>query len=133
MFVCRNSHLFAPKTKCIVSPFSQQKNGIKSSTSNYGSIGDGSEQYVPRRRIVVTGVGVVSPIGCDTATAWNSILNGSCGIKLLDSKQYESLPCKIAAKISEENLNLTAHFSKSELRSFAKTTVYALIAGSFEN
>lgn len=132
MIVCRHSCLFAHKTKCISSQFSQKKRAIKIYTSNYQSSGNESDQYEPRRRVVVTGVGVVSPIGCDTATAWNNILNGYCGIKSLDSQQYESLPCKIAAKVSEEDLKLTAHFSKSELRSLAKTSVFALIAGSVE-
>lgn len=132
MIVYRNSHLFAHKTKCIVSQFSQKKRTIKVCTSNYQSSYDESHQHVPRRRVVVTGVGVVSPIGCDTSTAWNNILNGHCGIRSLESQQYESLPCKIAAKISEEDLKLTDHFSKSELRSLAKTSVYALIAGNEE-
>lgn len=126
MIVCRHYCLFAHKTKCIAS----QLRSFKFYTSNYQSIGNESDQYEQRRRVVVTGVGVVSPIGCDTATAWNNILNGYCGIKSLDDQQYESLPCKIAAKISDEDLKLSAHFSKSELRSLAKTSAYALIAGS---
>lgn len=128
MFVCRHSCLFAEKTKYIASHFPQQIY-----TSAYRSNRNESQQSVPRRRVVVTGVGVVSPIGCDTATAWNSILNGYCGIKSLDNQQYESLPCKIAAKISEDDLKLTSHFSTSELRSISKSTAYALIAGSIEN
>lgn len=132
MFIGRNS-LFAHKSKSIASSCSQHKNGIHVYTSNYRSSGNESEQNVPRRRVVVTGVGVVSPIGCNTSTAWNGILNGSCGIKSLDGQQYETLPCKIAAKINEEDLKLTERFSKSELRSFAKTTVYALIAGSIQS
>lgn len=130
MIHCRNSYLFAHQTKCIASQFPQNKRFIKIDTLNHQSSGNETEKYVPRRRVVVTGIGVVSPIGCDVPTAWNNILNGYCGIKSLDSQQYESLPCKIAAKISEEDLKLTEHFSKSELRSLAKTSVYALIAGS---
>lgn len=130
MIHCRNSHLFAHKTKCIASQFSQKKRFFKIHTLNQQSNGNESEKCEPRRRVVVTGIGVVSPIGCDVPTAWNNILNGHCGIKSLDSQQYESLPCKIAAKISEEDLKLTEHFSKSDLRSLAKSSVYALIAGS---
>lgn len=133
MIHCRNSHLFAHKTKCIASQFSQKKRFFKIHTLNQQSNGNESEKCEPRRRVVVTGIGVVSPIGCDVPTAWNNILNGHCGIKSLDSQQYESLPCKIAAKISDEDLKLTAHFSNSELRSLAKTTAYALIAGSIES
>lgn len=127
MIHCRNFHSIAPKTKCIASQFSQKKRSIKNHISSYQSSGN---EFVPRRRVVVTGIGVISPIGCDVPTAWNNILNGYCGIKSLDSQQYESLPCKIAAKISEEDLKLTEHFSKSEIRSLAKTSVYALMAGS---
>lgn len=82
-----------------------------------------------KRRVVVTGLGVVSPVGCDTKTAWNNILSGSCGIKKLSDSAYETLPCKVAAKISDEELKLDKHFSKSDLRALAPATAYALIAG----
>lgn len=84
-----------------------------------------------RRRVVVTGLGVVSPVGCNVKLAWENIINGYCGIKTLNDPAYESLPCKIAAKISEEDLNLDDHFSKSERRSFSSATAYALIAGNY--
>lgn len=128
MFVCRHFCLFAHRTKHIA----LQWHGIKTHTTNYRSSCNKSDQYVPRRRVVVTGFGVVSPIGCDTTTAWHNILNGHCGIRSLDSQKYEKLPCKIAAEICEEDLKLSTHFSKSELRSVAKTTAYALISGSIE-
>lgn len=84
-----------------------------------------------RRRVVVTGIGIVSPVGCTVESAWKNILNGFCGIKKLHDPKYDSLPCKIAAKIDEEDLKLYDHFSKSELRAIAPATAYALIAGSF--
>lgn len=133
MFVCRHSCLLAENSKYIASQFPQQKHGFKIQNSAYRLSCNESKRNIPKRRVVVTGIGVVSPIGCDITTAWNSILNGYCGIKSLDSQQYESLPCKIAAKISEEDLKLTSHFSTSELRSLSKSTAYALIAGSIEN
>lgn len=82
-----------------------------------------------KRRVVVTGLGVVSPVGCNVKTAWNNILSGFCGIRQLTEPAYESLPCKIAAKITNEDLKLDEHFSKSELRALAPATAYALIAG----
>lgn len=85
-----------------------------------------------RRRIVVTGMGVVSPIGCSTKTAWANILNGYCGIKSLNDPVYKSLPCTIAAKIDDKDLKIEEQFSKTELRSIAPSTLYALIAGNFE-
>lgn len=83
-----------------------------------------------RRRVVVTGIGIVSPIGCSTEAAWNSVLNGTCGIRKLEGQIYDGLPCRIAAKITEDDLKLTDHLSKSELKSLAPATAYALIAGN---
>lgn len=37
-----------------------------------------------RRRVVVTGTGVVSPLGTDAETLWKNIKNGKSGIKRLD-------------------------------------------------
>lgn len=97
-----------------------QKRSIKVCTSNF-----------PRRRVVVTGIGVVSPVGCDTKSAWKNVLDGYCGIKSLEDPTYGSLPCRIAATIDVQDLKLSEHFAKSELRSIATATAYALIAGSF--
>lgn len=88
------------------------------------------EKDAPRRRVVVTGLGVVSPVGCNVKLAWENIINGYCGIKTLNDPTFESLPCKIAAKIGEQHLNLDDHFPKSELRSISSATAYALIAGN---
>lgn len=85
-----------------------------------------------RRRVVVTGIGLVSPVGCTVESAWKNILNGYCGVKKLNDPKYDSLPCKIAAKINDNDLELHEHFSKTELRAIAPATSYALIAGIFE-
>lgn len=91
-----------------------------------------SNQKNSRRRVVVTGLGVVSPVGCDTKSAWENIIKGYCGIKTLNDRQYESLPCRIAAKIDENDLKLQDTFSNTEIRSIATASLYALIAGSCE-
>lgn len=80
--------------------------------------------------MVVTGVGVISPVGQNSEIAWKNILNSVCGIKKLQDPAYETLPCKIAAKIDDEELKLSEQFSKSELRSLAPATAYALLAGN---
>lgn len=83
-----------------------------------------------RRRVVVTGMGIVSPIGCNVETAWDNILKGVCGIRKLEDNAFDNLPCKIAAKISENDLKLTDHLSRSEVKTVAPATAYALIAGN---
>lgn len=106
-----------------------QKRGFRQCTTTY-QIENKTAQCAPRRRVVVTGIGVVSPVGCDSKTAWANILNGFCGIKTLNDPKYESFPCKLAAQIDEEKLQLQSHFSKSELRTISPATAYALVAGS---
>lgn len=82
-----------------------------------------------RSRVVVTGCGVISPIGCSLQTAWHNLLNGVCGITKLKDKRFEMLPCKIAAKILDDDLQLEKHFTKSDLRAISSATAYALLAG----
>ena len=48
------------------------------------------------RRIVVTGLGVVSPLGCGTELAWQRLLAGRSGLRRLPDAVAETLPAKIA-------------------------------------
>lgn len=80
------------------------------------------------RRVVITGIGIVSPIGCTSKTAWTNVLKGVCGISRLPDELYNKLPCKVAGQIKKEDLNVDDHFSKSELRTMAPATLFALIA-----
>ncbi len=54
-----------------------------------------------RKRVVITGLGVVSAIGQDVTTYWNNLLNGVCGIDFISGYPPEELPVKIAAQIKE--------------------------------
>lgn len=119
MFANRWYHQVFTKTKCT-------QNVSKNRIRCYASTPQTQES---RRRVVVTGVGVVSPVGSGAEIAWKNILNGVCGIKRLRNPAYGTLPCKIAAKIDDDELKLSEHFSKSELRSLAPATAYALLAG----
>lgn len=47
------------------------------------------------RRVVVTGIGVVSPLGVGTEHAWQSLLIGKCGVVKIEGSEYEKLPCQI--------------------------------------
>lgn len=119
MFANRCYHQVPTKAK-----FTQ--NFSKNCIQRYASTTQSQES---RRRVVVTGVGVVSPVGSGAEIAWKNILKGVCGIKRLQDPAYETLPCKIAAKIDDDELKLSEQFSKSELRSLATATAYALLAG----
>ncbi|MGD8190166.1 beta-ketoacyl-ACP synthase II [Brevibacillus ginsengisoli] len=56
-----------------------------------------------KRRVVVTGVGVISPVGNDATTFWNSLLEGKSGVdkvKAFDTSEY---PTQIAAEVKDFN------------------------------
>jgi len=53
------------------------------------------------RRAVITGIGVLSPIGRDTATFWRSLVEGRSGIRTIQAFDTSALPIRIAGEIPE--------------------------------
>ena len=51
------------------------------------------------RRVVVTGLGMVSPLGCGVEPAWKRILNGESGARKIATFDVADLPCKIACQV----------------------------------
>jgi 3-oxoacyl-[acyl-carrier-protein] synthase II len=51
------------------------------------------------RRVVVTGMGIVSPLGVGVETAWANILASKSGVKRIDDFQVDDLPCQIGGRI----------------------------------
>ena len=56
---------------------------------------------VPMRRVVVTGLGLVTPLGGDLNTSWKSIIEGKSGIGLIDTFDTSEYPAKIAGLVKE--------------------------------
>ena len=54
-----------------------------------------------KRRVVITGMGVVSPVGNDVETFLDSIMNGKCGINLITKFNTDDLPVKVAAEVKD--------------------------------
>lgn len=79
------------------------------------------------RRVVVTGVGALCPIGVNASESWKNLLAGKSGVSKLEGEGYENLPCRVAAQVNS-SIDLSQIFSKSELRTMAPATAYALIA-----
>ena len=50
-------------------------------------------------RVVVTGMGIVSPLGVGLDHNWNSLLNGQHGFSKIDSFEIDDIPCQIAGMI----------------------------------
>ncbi len=54
---------------------------------------------MPERRVVITGMGVVSPIGLNKEEFWSSLLTGRSGVAEIDRFPVEDFPTKIAAQV----------------------------------
>ena len=55
------------------------------------------------RRVVVTGLGVISPVGNDVHTYWDSLVSGKCGIDTIKAFPVDNLPAKVAGEVKEFN------------------------------
>jgi len=79
-----------------------------------------------RKRIVVTGLGVVSAVGNNLSEFWDSLINGRDGTKEITAFDPSLYRTKIAAEVS--GLNPRSHFSKKELRRLSRCDQFGLIA-----
>lgn len=55
------------------------------------------------RRVVITGMGAITPVGNDVNTFWNSIKNGKCGIGPIKGFNAEDFKAKLAAEVKDFN------------------------------
>src|ERR671936_2333810 len=51
------------------------------------------------RRVVVTGLGMVSPLGCGVETTWQRILEGKSGARVIDTFDVSDLPSRVACLV----------------------------------
>ena len=79
------------------------------------------------RRVVVTGTGVVTPVGNDIQTYWENLVGGVCGIDFITSFPTEELPVKVAGQIKEftpADYEIETPFARKQ----DKFTLYAVAA-----
>lgn len=79
------------------------------------------------RRVVVTGVGVITPLGNDVQTYWTNLLEGACGIDYIRSIPDDDLPVKIAGEVKDFNpadYGIEPGFARKQ----DKFTIYAVAA-----
>ncbi len=84
------------------------------------------DRNMEKKRVVVTGLGTVSPLGNDTKTTWENAVNGVSGIGPLTRVQIEGLPAKVAAELKD--FNPEDFMDKREARRMDRFTQYALAA-----
>jgi 3-oxoacyl-[acyl-carrier-protein] synthase II len=76
-------------------------------------------------RVVVTGLGVVSPLGNDKDTFFANLMAGKSGIRRLQTDFVDNLEAKLAAWVEFDAL---AHFPKHKANSLDRVTQFALVA-----
>ena len=57
------------------------------------------------RRVVVTGLGTINPLGNTVDSSWNSLINSNSGISKITNFEVDNYPCKIAGSIDDSNIN----------------------------
>lgn len=90
------------------------------------------------RRVVVTGMGMVSPLGVGVKESWSRILNGESGIKKIVSFESGDLPSKIAGQIPSDKVEQKAsklfdpldYVTAKEVSRMDKFIVYAIAAAT---
>lgn len=53
------------------------------------------------KRVVITGIGAITPLGLNINDTWNALTNGICGIDYIKNISTEGLPVKIAAEVRD--------------------------------
>ena len=79
------------------------------------------------RRVVVTGTGVITPVGNDVASYWKNLLDGVCGIDFISSIPTDDLPVKIAGEVKDfvpADYGIENPFARKQ----DKFTIYAVAA-----
>lgn len=80
------------------------------------------------KRVVITGAGVISPIGNDLSSFWESAKNGVCGIKTCTRFDTTDLPTKVAATVDVFNPN--DYMDVKESRRLDRFTHFAIAAAT---
>lgn len=78
------------------------------------------------RRVVVTGYGVISPLGNNVNTFWENILNGRSGIKRITDSDFSEIPSRIGGYI--ENFSNKDYFDGKEINRYDLFIQYAYAA-----
>ena len=76
-------------------------------------------------RVVVTGIGAITPLGADAAATWQSMLAGRSGVRALTDDWARQLPCRIAAPAAADPATL---IDRVQARKLDRCEMFALIA-----
>jgi 3-oxoacyl-[acyl-carrier-protein] synthase II len=87
------------------------------------------------RRVVVTGMGIVSPLGLGVEHVWKRLLNGCSGISPIQSFDVKDLPSKIAGQVprgtkADGNLDISEWIPIKDQKKMDRFIQFALVAAT---
>jgi 3-oxoacyl-[acyl-carrier-protein] synthase II len=80
-----------------------------------------------KRRVVITGLGIVSPVGTGVTQAWQNIVNGKSGIGRISHFDPSLYACQIAGEVKD--FDATQYLSPKEARRMDRFIHFGLVAG----
>jgi len=79
------------------------------------------------RRVVISGLGVVSSVGCALATFWDNLVNGRSGVTALQLDEPDRFPSRVAGHARD--FDPLTHFDPKEARRMDRFVQFAVAAG----
>src|SRR6266852_8792112 len=83
-------------------------------------------QFKQPRRVVITGMGCVTPIGIGREAFWNALINGESGVRQIETFDVSASPVKIAAQVRD--FDWKAQLSPKDRKHVPRTVPLALAA-----
>lgn len=81
-----------------------------------------------KRRVVITGMGAVTPCGIGVNKFWNSLLEGKSGVSLIEAIDTEKHKVKIAAEIKDADFNPEDYMDSKDAKRMDRFTQFAMVA-----
>ena len=81
-----------------------------------------------KRRVVITGLGAVTPCGINVKDFWNSMLNGKSGVSTFEAISTEGHAVTIAAEIKAKDFNPEDFLDAKEAKRMDRFTQFAMVA-----
>ncbi len=85
-----------------------------------------SAEIQQRRRVVITGLGVVTSLGSDVDQFWQALLEGKSGISRIDTIDVSDLPCQIAGIVRD--FDSSEFIPAKDARRMSRVSKYAMVA-----
>ncbi len=80
------------------------------------------------QRVVITGLGLLTPLGLNVADTWKAILAGKSSVAKIDHFDAADLACQICSRV--KNFNYLDHFTEKEARKIDAFIQYGMVAAN---